>query len=1030
MGYNNWITLALVAYLGVVVIQAAPVHIPEYVHKTVYNMSDPDNLLGTNTNLHCKLHPVDTSVHGLVTDILSRQAKLIDYDLIIVGNYSSNPLLVNQTWSYKSNMWARVGSSHGQTILNLAFNYGILSLMTLTFGLEKLQIELQESPAGCLGKMSEDQRIQAVVDILMRDLKDDGPVNVFEGESSICHQVIKEENGMAKFTDRCCFQARDGKDIVCVIDIPNRWLHILDILLAVLTFCVFLFGPALVPDWLYTAALDKLEYYVKLKEPLYKTLVVSHREIAPDITATHTIDLRNRKDFQRCRRILGELPSDTVIPIKISQFDINVTYRKLLLENKVPVGIISSLSRAIFLCKIKELEPFKDCCEARVCGQCPCSNKPWKSVCSFFGRVLLVFFLPLAFYIRLVVYYMFEHPEIEQRLEAASNLDLNVYYNYRLMQYLTPTHPMYLSVYIIYFVAGITMAYLSGKDNRTHFQQGIMDAFRDMKNLSMLNALGMVVVNCLWPFKTFGIFGIFVGVILWPFLMPLSIVACVVYCIPLVFLTIRILYHTFKSSPEEDPESDLNQSLGHMHADRLLKKMASKSNLKKAKEGLCYSNIRLQRFIVNTILTTTALFTLYAMMVMVAEVTGFLAEVMCFTMMGLIVNAAKVLKYGSLLFLVIIYSYDCYNNVNMKYLKLNKALFSEVRNRLGRDIEEFTQLPEDLQENRGFKACEASQQAEYESIDDISAKLSYHWDINDMILFVDKHDTPRIPKKLFDDVCAINVAGSPGPVYKSLLEATGKFMVIILFLVFVFIVVMSFGESYKISSTNQMLATMAGGFMPFIFSNILKPSAPEVETNLLSFRSKVEEIVKNFWQPWPMYDLIFDIEKEPESEESEEEEEEETEEDFDDALSEARTEVTVLTDKTGKTDQTERTVKSEKSDKSDKSEDKKDKKDKDKDKKDKGKDKDKKGDKKDKDKDKDKKPNGLGSFMKTTKIESRVVKQQVEEHDSLFMPAENQKVDILLYMSESDQEWQLEWSSVSNLDKSEYNGGLDLVRVI
>ena len=115
-----------------------------------------------------------------------------------------------------------------------------------------------------------------------------------------------------------------------------------------------------------------------------------------------------------------------------------------------------------------------------------------------------------------------------------------------------------------------------------------------------------------------------------------------------------------------------------------------------------------------------------------------------------------------------------------------------------------------LQENRGFKACEASQQADYESTDDISntcprgENSSYCWDINDLILFVDSDDNPRIPKKLFDDVCQIRVAGSPGPVYRSLLQATGKFLMIVCFLVFVFIVVLSFGDTYKISSTNQV----------------------------------------------------------------------------------------------------------------------------------------------------------------------------------------------------------------------------------
>ena len=71
-------------------------------------------------------------------------------------------------------------------------------------------------------------------------------------------------------------------------------------------------------------------------------------------------------------------------------------------------------------------------------------------------------------------------------------------------------------------------------------------------------------------------------------------------------------------------------------------------------------------------------------------------------MMGIIVNAGKVLKYGTLIFLVVLYSYDCYNNVYKEYLKLNKSLFSEIKGRIS-DIMEVTSLPSHLQKNIGFK---------------------------------------------------------------------------------------------------------------------------------------------------------------------------------------------------------------------------------------------------------------------------------------------------------------------------------------
>ena len=54
------------------------------------------------------------------------------------------------------------------------------------------------------------------------------------------------------------------------------------------------------------------------------------------------------------------------------------------------------------------------------------------------------------------------------------------------------------------------------------------------------------------------------------------------------------------------------------------------------------------------------------------------------------------LKYCTLVFLVVVYSFDTFNNVPKKYLKLNKALFSEVKSRI-KNLNLVTSLPSYLQ---------------------------------------------------------------------------------------------------------------------------------------------------------------------------------------------------------------------------------------------------------------------------------------------------------------------------------------------
>lgn len=979
-----WVLYFLVVVVNCKPGESLPIGIPPGVDKIRFNKTTIRDFHLSSSSSNdtvdhriCRIYPTEKGIHNTIADLLVA-AKLIEYKFSVRG-YEVNPLSVNNTWSYKAESWARVASSHGQVILNLAFNYGILSLMTLRFGTVDMQIEIEDDPPGCLGCLREQDKILVVLDLALRDLNPSGPIVVSEGQASVCFQWIVETDGRAKFTDRCCYESDDGDHIECLTDITNKWLNILDILLGTLTICVFVFGPLMLPDWVYTAAMDTEKYYVKLKEPLYKTMAVSRRFDASSITAKHVLDFRNRQDFRRARRIITELPSEVIIPMKISQFDINVNYKKLLCENKVHVGILKSLSRAVFLCKLRDVDAFADCCNAKVLG---CLSKPsakrhgetdrstWIYMCNILGRLLLVVFLLLPFYIRLIVYYVFEDPEIQSRQKAAEALGLPLYYNYRLLQYLTPTHPLYIVIYIIYFIAGSVVAYFSGTEKKTRFQQTIMDAFADMNSLSMLKALGMVVYNCLWPFSKYGIFGIFVGVIFWPVIMPVSLALCGIYCLPIVFISCRIILHTIlaEEETEVDDRNKPKPSPQSFHAKALLTRLKSVRERRRVQEHFSYWNPKLAKMLKNGFLSGSAIVTLCAVMILLAEVISFLVEVMCFTMMGIIVNASAVLKYGTLLFLVVLYSYDSYNNVTKKYLKLNKAIFSEIKNRLGKDIDQYTQLPSHIQENRGFKTAEASEQAVYEMTEDISATNCFVWTINDLILFIDKEDCPRIPKRLFDLICQVKVAGSPGPVYLSLIAATKKFLVIVMFLLFVFIVVLSFGESYKMSQTNQMLATMAGGFMPFMFRNIFRPGKAEVETNLLTFRSKIEEIIKNYYQEWPMYDLTFEVEAEPGDNESQGGDDNES---FKSSKAPVGEEHKTGEEKKASPDKTQKDKKDSKGDWLD-----------------------------------------LLKPMTSQTISTWDLRETVENME--FVPAEGREVDVLIYVTERDHNWTYEVSSISD----------------
>ena len=106
-----------------------------------------------------------------------------------VSGYDEDPLQFKpDSLYYKPSHWARVASSHGQTILSLAFNYGVLSLKTLTFGISQFKVILEDQPQGCFGEMDEDHKMRAVMSVVLTDFAEDDQIKVYEGGSCVCHQ--------------------------------------------------------------------------------------------------------------------------------------------------------------------------------------------------------------------------------------------------------------------------------------------------------------------------------------------------------------------------------------------------------------------------------------------------------------------------------------------------------------------------------------------------------------------------------------------------------------------------------------------------------------------------------------------------------------------------------------------------------------------------------------------------------------------------------------------------------------------------
>ncbi|KAH3717804.1 hypothetical protein DPMN_060600 [Dreissena polymorpha] len=61
------------------------------------------------------------------------------------------------------------------------------------------------------------------------------------------------------------------------------------------------------------------------------------------------------------------------------------------------------------------------------------------------------------------------------------------------------------------------------------------------------------------------------------------------------------------------------------------------------------------------------------------------------------------------------------------------------------------------------------------------------------------------------------------------------------------------------SSTNQTLATLAGGFVPMLLKNVLSTKGEKLDLRTLSFKGQLDEIISEFKQRWPINDMVVEL---------------------------------------------------------------------------------------------------------------------------------------------------------------------------
>lgn len=300
----------------------------------------------------------------------------------------------------------------------------------------------------------------------------------------------------------------------------------------------------------------------RLPERLYKTILLRRVKMKDRSSSTDPNDMDEKQQFHIFRKLLKTLPPDRVVPISFKKLHLLVDHKKLMSEQSIPVGLFHTFYENLFRCQYRFVHPFYTCCEESIFGswyprflwfklgsksQCNQSCRQylsWGHVARVIGSLLLLTAISTPYILRVVIYYKYEEDEVDRRDRVRKELNLKKALEGSVLQYLTPNHPILVGLYVIYCISLLLLAFFRACDSEK-FDNIARGSVQDLRCISRIHCFRLILAHILLPIEKFGIFfGIIVGCLYWPIVLPVCVFITLLYCVPLFYMTGRFLIHT------------------------------------------------------------------------------------------------------------------------------------------------------------------------------------------------------------------------------------------------------------------------------------------------------------------------------------------------------------------------------------------------------------------------------------------------------------------------------------------------------
>ncbi|OWF51434.1 hypothetical protein KP79_PYT11140 [Mizuhopecten yessoensis] len=762
--------------------------------------------------------------------------------------------------------WVHVSGNHGKGLFWLRQDFEMLSLTSLSYGVDNLEIYMSDSPEGCLSTTPASEIAQDVKDLVLNNLASDPMTNISWIGSEICNARFRfreHETGTEVYFV-CCKKDAFFKT-TCYELKRNKWMNVLLLCILVLPFIALMFAPLLIPVDLFQDG--KADVFFQHKVSSQFQIRVT-KQSSPDRTSKPPLEISKTyfKDMPRFCSTIATLNDNLTYDCTLEKISFYVDRDNLIGKDTDPFGPLTMLYTLLSRYELRR-HSFGE------------GNSFREYMTILYGKILntgylllIITLVNIPIIVKLIFFIIQVIPAwyITNSLE---NLDLNS----NLIQYssfgvsIIPR----LELYLIYLVLiGLFVLVQFFKIRGTHrvdivieiLKQCLRDSRKRRIKLAfqtLYKACRFSIIQCIMK----GWHRAFVYLVLF---LPFVVFNFVFYLLPTVNLVCSIPIYLFFYV--------LSNKCGCLSRSRCVRAIA-----KCVSDWLGLNPIFLNQTDgedvddsdsvrhkpcspADTFIILILVFSLPVLIFVVLDSLSFYIDIIIYVLIGLLLNASVTTTYVILSLMLVFYIRDLFDNVTNRYVKFNNTIIGDAMTKTREDVLKVSLLNENLQKNTAFQLINETPLGEPDAQKESNSpidnfKLSHEagvllWRTKRLIFFLDRKDTPYIPKKFFTETCVMDCVGTPGPLGENLWAVTIDILRIFVFLFFILLVALAFSEETESPGTNQTLTVIAGGLVPWLLRKVLQvPTEKGVDVENLHFREVFNNAIRKYEETWTVADI-------------------------------------------------------------------------------------------------------------------------------------------------------------------------------